>query len=199
MTNPTRKLNPPKPGSQTWGFRVGDEVKDKISGVVGTVMSREYHVSGCDTFSVEAPPDPSTGEIKTRGVIGQRLELVTSHPERHIDEIPDNDVCLGDQVKDLSNDAIGTVIVLSVPLYGTTQVAIEPAWNSRDKKMGESWIVDTHWVEVIKPFNPPSPAPKASTPPPTVQETVQERVELPTPRRGSMRMPASRTIINRGK
>ena len=42
-----------KPGSLSWPFRLGDEVKDKLNGLTGVVIGRFFHITGCDTFAVE--------------------------------------------------------------------------------------------------------------------------------------------------
>lgn len=153
MTN----LNTPKaPGSKTFPFRLGDEVRDKINGLSGVAVSRIYHVTGCDTFLVELPvADGKPGE--KINVSGDRLELVAAFPERHIDELPEDTICLGDRVKDHMTGASGRVSLIEVPLFGTTRVCIEPGFNDREKKVGEAWMTDTHFVEVIEPITPKSP------------------------------------------
>ena len=40
-------------------FRLGSKVKDKVTGFVGIVVSRIQHISGCDSYWVQPPMDPS--------------------------------------------------------------------------------------------------------------------------------------------
>lgn len=155
-------LNPPAPGTKTFEFRLGDEVEDKLNGLKGIAVTRAYHLTGCDTFVVELPAaDGKPGESFSAN--GDRLKLVTPHPDRHIDEIPDDDVCLGDQVKDVTTGMTGIVTLLAIPLYGTTRACIEPGYIAKDKKVGEGWMVDTNVIEVIRPLKEPAPAPAAAT------------------------------------
>lgn len=166
----TKIPTPPPPGSQVFPFALGDDVRDKISGVAGTAMVRIFHISGCDTFIIEGPADKKKNE---RGalmdVMGQRLELVTAHPERHINEIPGEDfhVHLGDEVRDLVHGIEGVATHITTPLFGARQIQVAPKWDAKEKKLPEGWIVDAHHIEVVKPLNvAPKPAKQQPAPAP---------------------------------
>lgn len=160
----TKIATPPPPGSQTFAFRLGDKVRDKLNGLEGTAIVRLFHISGCDTFIVEGAADKKKGE---RGAIsdtnGDRLELVEAHPELHKNEIPDLGIFLGDTARDLVHGFVGTVTHIVVPLYGATQVQIAPKYDEKEKKLPDSYIVDAHHVEIVEALNP---IPKSAAPKP---------------------------------
>ena len=165
-----------EPGSVTWPFRLGDKVRDKISGLEGVLIGRMFHLTGCDRFSVELPSDGTKmGDITI--VDGNRLELVESVPERHrADEVPvDLHVKLGDECKSLIHGVQGIATIIHVPLYGATQVDIDPVWDPKTKKMPEGYFVDAAFVEVVKPYTPGAPKRKPS------EATKNERGACPLP------------------
>jgi hypothetical protein len=175
----TTKVKPviPQPGELTWGFRLGDRVKDKINGIEGVAMGRIFHLSGCDRFVVEQ--DVVDGEAKHYHCDGSRLELHTAFPDRHRNELPDGRVRLGDKVRDITSGLTGTAAIISVPLIGAVQIDIQPLYDAKTNKMPEGYFVDEHLVEVLTPY---TPAEKAAEP-------VVEKTEAPKVKgRGSMRM-----------
>ena len=167
----------PTPGENVWPFKLGDEVRDKITGLTGVLMNRFYHLSGCDRFAFEpAPLDNKLADPVH--VAAERLELVAAHPDRHRDEVPDATICLGDVVRDKVTGIQGKASIWNVPLHGAMQIAIEPGYNHKELRMSETYFVDEHLVEVITPLNP-KPADEAPVP---------KKKE-----RGAMRMPSNFT------
>lgn len=147
-----------EPGSLTWPFRLGDKVRDKISGLEGIATGRAYHLTGCDRFTIELPPEGArVGELYTCD--GNRLELVESFPDRHrTDEVPEGlHVKLGDECKSLIHGVAGVATIILVPLYGAIQIDIDPKWDPKEKKMPEGYFVDAAFVEVTKPYTPGAP------------------------------------------
>lgn len=142
-----------QPGEQTWPFRLGDQVRDKINGLTGIAIDRMFHITGCDRFAVELEAkDGKAGDIIHCD--GNRLELVTAFPDRHREEIPATHIKLGDKVKSFFLGLAGTAVMLRVPLYGAVQVDISPAWDPKEKKMPDAFFVDADHVEVIEPYTP---------------------------------------------
>lgn len=170
----------PEPGSITWPFRLGDEVRDKISGVSGTLIARFFHATGCDRFAIELPsPGDKLGEIVHMD--GNRIELVKARPELHREEVPtDLHVKLGDKVQSLLSGLPGNATIIHVPLYGAVQVCIDPMWDPKEKKMPEAFFVDAPFVKVIEPYTPLP----AGEPAPTPSEKT-------TKQRGASRMPSN--------
>jgi hypothetical protein len=148
----TTKVKPviPQPGELTWGFRLGDRVKDKINGIEGVAMGRIFHYH-CD---------------------GSRLELHTAFPDRHRNELPDGRVRLGDKVRDITSGLTGTAAIISVPLIGAVQIDIQPLYDAKTNKMPEGYFVDDHLVEVLTPY---TSAEKAAEP--VVEKTEAPKVK----------------------
>lgn len=166
-----------QPGSLTWPFRLGDEVKDSISGLTGVAIARIFHSTGCDRFTIEPPAnDGKIGELASFD--GNRLELVTAHPERHReDEVPaDLHIQLGDQCKSLLSGIAGTCLHIHVPLFGAVQVDISPPWDPKTKAMPDGYFVDAAFVEVTVPY---TPRPKAAQ---TPKPSEKDRGASPLPR-----------------
>lgn len=169
------------PGSMTWDFRLGDRVRDKISGLEGIAMSRFFHVTGCDRFMVETPAmDGKAGE--NIHVDGARLELVESFPERHLADETASElhVKLGDRCRSRISQLTGVATIIHVPLFGATQVCLDPQWDPKTKKMPEAFFADAPFVEVLEPYTPLP----AGTPAPEPSEKLKSQ-------RGSSRMPNS--------
>ena len=142
-----------QPGSLSRPFRLGDEVKDKLSGLTGVAVSRFYHITGCDRFAIELPANEGKpGELVVYD--GNRLELIASHPDRHReDEVPvELHVELGDECKSLIHGIAGRCVVIHVPLFGAIQLDISPDWDPKEKKLPEGYYVDAAFVEVTKPY-----------------------------------------------
>lgn len=172
-----------KPGTLTWPFKLGDEVKDKINGLTGIAVARFYHISGCDTFLIELPP--KDGKTETFHVNGERLELVTAHPERHIDESwPADRPQLGDKARGAFSKVEGNVCLLQVPLFGAPQVDVSPVYDAKQNKLPDGYFIDAHNVEVIEPYDKPEPVNK-----PTAPEVPPKTEAAPKPTRGSSPMP----------
>lgn len=165
-----KKLAPPTPGANVFTFKLGDRVKDKISGLEGVLMNRFYHLSGCDRFMFET--DPKDGKLgECVHVDGQRLELVTAFADRHRDEVPDTEIKLGDEAVDIVTGLKGIVTIINVPLHGSMQFCITPGYDPKEKKMPEAFFTDECHVEVTKPLTSPDtkavedkPAPKKKPP-----------------------------------
>jgi hypothetical protein len=164
-----------KPGSQTWPFRLGDKVRDKINGLEGIAISRYFHVTGCDRFMIELPLKDGAPQDNYIGP-AERLELVESFPDRHREEVPDMHIHLGDECKAVLSGVAGVCAMIHVPLHGATQVDISPKWDPKEKKLPEGYFVDAAFVEVTKPY---TPAPRAAKKP---TEAIKKE-------RGASRMP----------
>lgn len=165
-----------QPGSLTWGFRLGDKVKDKINDLEGIAIGRLFHMTGCDRFSIELPAaDGKPGEVYH--VDGNRLELVTAYEDRHrADEAPlDLHVKLGDEAKSMIHGLVGTATVVNVPLYGAIQVCLDPKWDPKEKKLPDGFFVDANFIEVIKPY---SPRPKVEQQPTEAAKKTRGPVRL---------------------
>lgn len=149
---PKNKIEIHQPGTLTWPFKIGDQVKDKITGKIGVVTSRHYHVTGCDRFMVEVF---GKKEDATETIVedGNRFELYLAHPERHIDEVPDIHVKLGDLVKDRFTGITGRAMIIMVPLYGAVRVTIEPPFDKKTNTLPQGYFVDIISIEVVEPYD----------------------------------------------
>lgn len=159
-----------QPGENTWPFKLGDEVKDQINGVTGVLIARFYHITGCDRFMLETPvKDDKVGELYE--CAAERLELVTAHPERHREEVPDIHIKLGDQVKSVMSGVAGTATIIQVPLHGAIRVDVQPKWDPKEKKMPDGYFIDVGFLEVVEPY---TPRPKPEKTPQPSQKQVRE-------------------------
>ncbi|MDP1570366.1 MAG: hypothetical protein Q8L86_10205 [Vicinamibacterales bacterium] len=67
----------------TFKFAMGVKVRDRVTGFTGVVISRCQHLTGCDTYGVQAPVKDGDGETKSpQWFDDQRLELVDGKPLR---------------------------------------------------------------------------------------------------------------------
>ncbi len=170
----------PAPGSLTHPFRLGDMVKDKLNGLEGRAVSRQFHMTGCDRFTIEpAPKDGKPGEFYS--VAAERLDLLESCPDFHREEVPDIHVRLGDKVKAIHMGVEGIATVINVPLHGAIQISVEPGWDPKERKLPEGYFFDVAFLEVIDPYEP---RPKAETKPKASQK----------PERGCTRLGGRMTV-----
>lgn len=142
----------PAIGSLAHPFRLGDRVKDSMNGIEGIAIERHYHVTGCDRFAVELDPvDGKPGE--TFVVSSERLKLSKAHPKRHRDEAPEMHVKLGDKVTSTTMGISGVATVVSVSLFGSPKICIEPQWDAKTKKMPEPFLCDVAFVRVDEAYD----------------------------------------------
>ncbi|UIS25278.1 hypothetical protein [Erythrobacter phage vB_EliS-L02] len=181
MSLKTKRPAIKQPGENTFPFRLGDRVKDKINGLTGTATNRLYHVTGCDRFMIEIDSDDKTKKPELYTADANRFELVEARPDLHTEEVPDLHVRLGDKVVDLLHGLTGRVTLINVPLHGSAQVSVDPQWDAKEKKMPEGYFVDAPFVEVKETWDN---RPKAETRP----TEEQKKKEKP----GACRMPSER-------
>jgi hypothetical protein len=184
----SKKANRPtikQPGENTFPFRLGDEVRDTINGITGTAINRFYHLTGCDRFSIEIESEDKSKPPEGYVADGTRFELVKSHPDRHVEEVPDIHVRLGDMVFDTVSGLEGRVTIINVPLHGSVRVSVDPLWDKKEKKNPEAFFVDAPFVEVKEAWDN---RPKAETKP----TPEQKKKDKP----GACRMPSERTRGN---
>jgi hypothetical protein len=69
--------------SRGYKFELGETVKDKVTGFKGVVVGRSNHISGCDTFGVQAstlkdgaPQDPKWFDEPRLESTGKRMDIV---------------------------------------------------------------------------------------------------------------------------
>lgn len=157
----------PAIGALTHPFRLGDRVEDTLNGIKGLAVTRHYHVTGCDRFEIELDPvDGKPGE--TFVVSSERLKLSKAHPKRHRDEAPEMHVKLGDKVTSVTMGVSGVATVITVPLYGSPRVCIEPQWDAKTKKMPDPFLCDVAFVRVDEAYDSrpkEEQKPKATTKP----------------------------------
>jgi hypothetical protein len=67
--------------SGIFGYDLGDQVKDTVTGIKGTVTSRTEWLNGCIRYCIESAKD---GDVKENFFDEDRLELVKAKnpPER---------------------------------------------------------------------------------------------------------------------
>ncbi len=71
------------------GFRLGDRVKDAISGFKGLVTSHSRHLTGCDTVWLTSETETCNGQPVERCFDVLSIELVDSNP-LDIQSFPEN-------------------------------------------------------------------------------------------------------------
>jgi hypothetical protein len=60
-----------------WKFRLGDRVRDRVSGFTGIVTTRTEHLNGCRQYGINAPINSETGAmVDGYNIDGEQLELV---------------------------------------------------------------------------------------------------------------------------
>lgn len=171
MTKPTNRPPIKQPGENIWEFRLGDHVKDKVSGLIGTATARLYHRTGCDRFIVELPSREGAEPVDLILDAG-RLTLVQENPELHReDEVPDVHFKLGDEARDIMAGLSGRIGVIKVPLFGAIMASIDPEWDAEKKVLPEGFFCDAHMVEVIEPYDN---RPKKETKPTPAQKKKQK-------------------------
>lgn len=145
-------------------IRIGDFVRDRISGLTGTVIERIIFLYGCDHIVIEG--EAKDGKLGDRTKIPvERFELLRSQPEFHRDEDYSKlHVKLGDRAKDAVSGMEGTVTMIHILMFGLLQVCIDPDYNAKDKKMPEAYFVDSDRIIRVKEQEPPR-APEPVPPP----------------------------------
>lgn len=158
----------PEPIGDYTQVKLGDLVRDRISGKCGTATERHYHLNGCEHIVVEN--EDGTDLITNV----QRLALVKSRPEFHRDDETMNGshVKLGDEVKDKLSGFTGHVIGWAVILYGAHRIGVDPGLK-KDGTMGDTTYFDECRLELVKAKKPPQ-APAAK------RKTAKEKGALPT-------------------
>lgn len=162
----------PEPGSQEWPFKLGDEVEDPLNPQLrGILVARTYHISGCDTFTIDLLTDPKQASARLskrtqESWPGNRLRLVKEHPDRHVDwEVPpigEGVATIGDLVRDYVTGVEGKVTHISTVLsQSAPTVHIQPP--VKDGEVPDGRWVDLNMVEVLEPYRRPDPVAKKRT------------------------------------
>lgn len=133
-------------------IKLGDLVKDRITGKQGTATERHYHLNGCQHVVIEVD-----GDDKDPIVPVQRLELVESRPQFHREDesMVGSHVKLGDEVKDKLSGFKGHVIGWAVTLFGAHRIIVDPGLK-KDGTLGDSTYFDECRLELVTAKDPPS-------------------------------------------
>lgn len=132
-------------------IKLGDRVRDRITGKIGTATERHFHLNGCVYIAVDSPDG---GESIADNV--QRFELLQRRPDFHrADETMDNaHVKLGDEVKDTMSGFKGHAVAWAVTLFGSHRVGIDPGVK-KDGTLGELTFFDECRIELVASKKPP--------------------------------------------
>lgn len=135
-------------------FKLGARVRDKLSGIEGTIIAYVFHLSGCQHVEIE--PDPVDGKRSDIVYLPEeRFDLIDEgYSDAREADISDCHVKLGNEAKDTLTGFKGYVTMILVPLHGVARIAIEPT-TIKDGKMADAIFFDEQRVEVIKPKEPP--------------------------------------------
>lgn len=150
--NTNKAISGVKPSETYHLIRLGDLVKDRISGKQGTAIERHYHLNGCEFVRVETGDD----EEKDQNFAIQRLELVECRAEFHRDDesMTGSHLKLGDEVKDVMSGFKGHVIIWVVALFGSHRMIVDPPLK-KDGTQADAAFFDECRLELIAAKDPP--------------------------------------------
>lgn len=138
-------------------FKLGHRVRDKLTGIEGTVVAYVFHLSGCQY--IEAEPDPVDGKRSEIVYLPEeRWDLISEgYEDAREADISNCHIKLGNEVKDTLTGFSGHATMILVPLYGVARIAVEPT-TVKNGKMEEAIFFDEQRIEVVKPKAPPEAA-----------------------------------------
>ena len=122
--------------------KLGDQVKDEISGLSGIAVGMNYWLNGCIRVGIQ--PKTKKGEFtipETQWADSNQIKVVKSEMMKP-KKLAHTLVELGDLVKDTITGFSGAAVACSKWLNGTVRIAIQPPM-----KKGENVPPDSHWVD----------------------------------------------------
>lgn len=141
-------------------FRLGQVVKDQLTGFEGTVTSMTEWANNCPRYTIRPNKLKDDGTLhESRGFDVTFLEKVDAPTplERDYPQ-PTSGATLGDVVGDNNTDLRGTVIAMSYDINGCVGYYVQPRELTRDHKVAECqllWDLDVH---IVKPTEKPKKA-----------------------------------------
>lgn len=121
-------------------MKLGQKVKDLVTGFEGTVVYLAYYLHGCVRVRVQ-PPMGADGKIPDSYTIDEPQLIVTNTKQVVKAKIAKQNVKLGQQVLDPVSGFTGVAAGRVVYLNGCSRIAVAPSVN----KDGE--MVDEHWFD----------------------------------------------------
>lgn len=114
------------PEDSEMSFRMGDTVKDDITGIVGMCIGRAEHVNGCLQYTIQPPVDKEGKIPNPTSVDYQRIQLVGESKAKQT--LPKQKVNfeLGNSVKDKISGFVGIATLRLVEITGEVFYYITP-------------------------------------------------------------------------
>lgn len=134
-------------------IKIGDRIRDRITGRIGTAREQHWHINGCNYIHMER--DGATTDDTDYFPI-QRFELIESRPQFNpsIESMEGSHIKLGNKCRDLLTGFVGHAIIWAIPMFGTHRIALEPGLD-KEGKLKDSMFFDETRLEVISPDKPP--------------------------------------------
>lgn len=138
---------------ETYAARLGDRVKDRVSGFTGVVTSLHRYLQGCDRMTVQPPTGGDGKLLEASSFDAPDLEvidaqLVPYHDRR--DKSYTGDVELADKVRDRVSKFEGVAVARHIYLNGCDRISVQPIVDKKDTALPDSKAFDAPQLEVIK-------------------------------------------------
>ena len=139
--------------SETYGARLGDQVRDRVSGFTGVVTVLHRFLQGCDRMSVQPPADEEGKLIEYESFDAPDLEVtkeqfVSYHGQR--DKSYTGDVELADKVRDRVSGFGGVATARHIHLNGCDLISVQPIVNKKGAALPTFKTFDAPQLEVIE-------------------------------------------------
>lgn len=148
----TTKSDKPK-----FAFRIGDRVKDKLTGFTGIVGLKQDCISGCNLYSVDRDEAETSG-FSSQDFDETRLAMVTEQEVREPEDLNDFKFALGQRVRDKVTGYTGIVTSRGQQFstdnrYGVQTLSSTGESVSRGFDENQLEPVDAPKKEIEKPTN----------------------------------------------
>lgn len=119
---------------ETYEARLGDQVRDRVSGFTGVVTVLHRFLQGCDRMSVQPPADEEGKLIEVESFDAPDLEVtkeqfVSYHGQR--DKSYTGEVELADKVRDRVSGFEGIATARHISLNGCDLISVQPVVNKK--------------------------------------------------------------------
>lgn len=135
-------------------IKLGNKVKDVVSGFTGIVTARMTSLNGMVQYVVRPPQTKDKPDILPDAQFFdyQQLKIMTGGLKDIISNIVQTDIELGTQVEDIVTGFKGTAIAKMEFTNGCLQICIKPKMSKKDKdegKMPEGEWVDSNQIKIV--------------------------------------------------